>query len=250
MSKFRIALVSATAVLTCALSGLAAAAEDYDHTFLSDYSKLQAKPLPNNAGTDLVYIAPGALERAAKYNALMVDEPQVLISANSDYKGAKPSDLEAIAALLRTTVSDTLKTGGYGIVDSPGPNVLYLKMAVTDLDLKRKKRGLLGYTPAGFVIKAGVDAMKDMMGKYDILGAAAQGEIADSTSQEILSEFVALRGSNGKRMSFDDFNNEVKSFASRLRCRLDNAHVPADQKIDCLDPAARAAREAKGPVVH
>jgi hypothetical protein len=250
MTKVRIALVTATAALSCALSGLAAAAQDYDHTFLSDYSKLQANPLPNHAGTELVYIAPGALERAAKYNAIMVDEPQVLISANSDYKGAKPSDLEAIASLVRTTVSDTLKTGGYGIVESPGPNVLYLKMAVTDLDLKRKKRGLLAYTPAGFIIKAGADALRDMMGKYDIMGAAAQGEIADSTSQEILSEFVALRGNNGKRMSFDDLNNEVKGFASRLRCRLDNAHVPADHKIDCLDPAARAAREAKGPVVH
>jgi hypothetical protein len=250
MSKIRTALVSSAAVLACGLGGIAAAAQDYDQTFLSDYSKLQANPLPNNAGTDLVYIAPGALERAAKYNALMVDEPEVLVSANSDYKGAKPSDLEAIAALVRTTVSDTLKTGGYGIVESPGPNVLYLKMAVTDLNLKRKKRPLLAYTPAGFVIKAGVDAMKDMMGKYDIMGAAVQGEIADSTSQEILSEFVALRGNNGKRMSFDDFNNEVKSFASRLRCRLDNGHVPANQKIECLDPAARAAREAKGPLVH
>jgi len=88
------------------------------------------------------------------------------------------------------------------------------------------------------------------MGKYDIMGAAAQGEIADSASQEILAEFVALRGTNDKRMSFDDFNNEVKGFASRLRCRLDNAHVAAEQKIDCLNPAARAAREAKGPVVH
>ncbi len=249
MSKVRIARVAATAVLGCALAGIADA-QDYDHSFLSDYSKLQATPLPNNAGADLVYIAPGALERAAKYNALMIDEPEVLVSANSDYKGAKPSDLEAIAALLRTTVADTLKAGGYGIVESPGPNVLYLKMAVTDLNLKRKKRPLLAYTPAGFVIKAGADAMRDMMGKYDVMGAAAQGELADSTSQEILSEFVGLRGNNSKRMSFDDFNKEVKGFASRLRCRLDNAHVPADQKIDCLDPAARAARESKGPVLH
>lgn len=42
----------------------------------------------------------------------------------------------------------------------------------------------------------------------------------------------------------------MKTFASRLRCRLDNAHVPKDKRIDCLDLAARAAREAAGPVVH
>jgi hypothetical protein len=45
-------------------------------------------------------------------------------------------------------------------------------------------------------------------------------------------------------MDFKEFDADIKSFASRLRCRLDNAHVPAAQQIDCLDPAARQAREA------
>jgi hypothetical protein len=55
---------------------------------------------------------------------------------------------------------------------------------------------------------------------------------------------VGLRGNNGQRMDFSELDTNVKSFASRLRCRLDNTHVPAAQQIDCLDPAARAAREA------
>jgi hypothetical protein len=250
MNKIRIALILAAAVLGCGLSGIAAAAPDYDHTFLGDYSKLVATPLKNNMGTDLLYVQPGALEKLGKYTALMVDQPEILISPNSDYKGAKPSDLEAIAELVRKDVDDAMKAGGYGVVDAPGPNVLYLKMAVTDLSLKRKKRGILGYTPIGFVVKAGADALRDMMEKYDILGAAVQGEVADSASKQVLAEFVALRGNNDKRMTFDQLSDEVKGFASRLRCRLDNTHVPTDQKIDCLDPAARAAREAKGPVVH
>jgi hypothetical protein len=241
MSKVRIAMISVATVLACGLSSIAAA-QDYDKTFLSDYSKLKATPLPNNAGTDLIYVPAGTLERLGKYKAVMVDEPEVLVSANSDYKGAKPTDLEAIATLVRKDVSDALTAGGYGVVDSPGPNVLYLKMAVTDLSLKRKKRGLLAYTPAGFLIKAGLDATRDMMGKYDIMGAAIQAEITDSASNDVLAQLVALRGNNGQRMEFDQLEADVKSFSSRLRCRLDNAHMP--QQIDCLDPAARAAREA------
>jgi len=69
------------------------------------------------------------------------------------------------------------------------------------------------------------------------------GQISDSTSNEVLSEFVALRGNNGQRMEFKQLDADVKSFASRLRCRLDNAHVPVVQQIGCLDPAARQARE-------
>jgi hypothetical protein len=88
------------------------------------------------------------------------------------------------------------------------------------------------------------------MQKYDIMGAAVQGEITDSASQEVLAQFVGLRGNTGQRIEFDKLNADIKSFASRLRCRLDNTHVPAAQQIDCLDPAARAAREAKGPVAQ
>jgi len=250
VSKFRITMIAATAAFACGLTGVAVGAQDYDQTFLSDYSKLQATPLPNNAGTDLLYVPSGAFERLSKYNAIMVDEPEVLISATSDYKGAKPTDLEAIATLVRSDVSDALKAGSYGVVDAAGPSVLYLKIAVTDLSLQKKKRRLLAYTPIGFVVNAGVKALQDMMQKYDIMGAAIQGQISDSSSNEVLAEFVALRGNNGKRMDFDEFDKDIKGFASRLRCRLDNAHGPADQKIDCLDPAARAAREAKGPIVH
>ena len=94
--------------------------------------------MPNNMGTDLVYLPPGVLDRIAKYNAIMVDEPEVLISATSDYKGAKPTDLEAIATLVRTDISDAIKAGGYGVVDAAGPSVLYLKIAVTDLSLRRR----------------------------------------------------------------------------------------------------------------
>ncbi len=155
-----------------------------------------------------------------------------------------------MAEQLRKDVADAMKAGGYGVVEAPGPNVLYLKMAMTDLMLKRKKRRLLAYTPVGFVLKAGADAMRDMMEKYDIMGVAAQGQLQDSQSNEVMAEFVGLRGNNGQRMTFDQLDTDIKGFASRLRCRLDNTHVPEDKRIDCLDPAARAAREKLGPVLH
>jgi hypothetical protein len=242
----RIPFIGAVSILAFGLANIAAA-QDYDKTFLSDYGKLQATPLPNNMGTDLVYLPPGALTQLDKYKAVMVDEPEVLISPKSDYKGAKPTELAAIGGMVRTDVTDALKAGGYGVVDSPGPGVLYVRMAITDLSLKRKKRGILGYTPVGFVVKAGLDATRDMMGKYDIMGVTLQGEITDSASKEVLAEFVALRGNNDKRLEFKDFNADVEGFASRLRCRLDNAHVAAGQQIDCLDAAARQAREASKP---
>jgi hypothetical protein len=187
------------------------------------------------------------VERGSRSGLVVICRDTRIASEQDAPVGA---DLEAIATLVRSDITDALKAGGYGVVDSPGSHVLYIKPAITDLSLKRKKRRLLAYTPIGFVVKAGADALRDMMGKYDIMGAAIQAQLSDSTSNDLVAELVALRGNNGQRMEFDQLNAEVKGFASRLRCRLDNARVPQAQQIDCLDPAARAAHEAQGAVVH
>jgi hypothetical protein len=247
MFNARIEIISAAAIASCALASVASAAQVYNQTFLTDYSKLVATPLPNNAGTDLLWVIPNADALIAKYTSVMVDEPEVLMSSTSPYQGAKPTDLEAIAGNVRKDVGDALKAGGYSVVEAAGPTVLYIRLAVTDLSLERKKRRLLAYTPIGFVVKLGADSLRDMMQKYDVMGAAIQGQVSDSTTQDLLAELVALRGDNGKRLDFSTLDTEVQGFASRLRCRLDNTHTT---KINCLDPAARKAREAAGPVVH
>ncbi len=243
MKNLRISSYWAAAILVGCAAANVASGQEYDKTFLSDYSKLVATPLPNNAGTDLIYVQPAAFEKKDTYTAVMIDQPEVLMSGKSEYNGAKPADLMAIAELFRKDVGEALAAGGYQIVDAPGPSVLYMKSAITDLSLTRKRRPLLAYTPVGFVLKVGVDAVLNMMEKYDIMGANVQGEFSDSVSSEELADFVALRGNNGHRMTFDELERDVKDFASRLRCRLDNSHMP-DNKINCLDPAARAAREA------
>ena len=65
MGKFRFTMISAASDFACGLTGVAVGAQEYDQTFLSDYSKLQATPLPNNAGTDLVRTA-GRLRAASQ----------------------------------------------------------------------------------------------------------------------------------------------------------------------------------------
>lgn len=237
---------SGVALLCCLLPMLAAAGTgDFDRTFLSDYGKLQSRETAK--GIDHVYLPPQVISRLAKYQGVMVDQPEILVSAQSDYKGAKPEDMAAIASMMRDGLSQRLSSGGYKVVQAPGPGVIYIRLALTDLQLKKKRRGVLGYTPVGFVVKAGADALKDMMDKYDIMGMTIQAELTDSQTGEVLAAVVATRGGTGDkplRMDFDELDATMKEFGSRLRCRLDNARVPASQQIDCLDVQAREAREA------
>jgi hypothetical protein len=206
--------------------------------FLDDYSKLT--PQASAAGEDLVYVAPGAFEKLAKYTGVMVDQPEILLSADSEYKGAKPEDLRAISEMMRSTLSEALKAGGRNVVEQPGPDVIYLRLGLTDLYLKKKKRNVLGYTPIGFVVKAGVDAVQGMMDNVDIVEMSFEAEVKDSQSGEQLGAIVVRRGARKaegqkeQRIDFDEFQKTVDIYALRFRCRLDNARLPASQQQDCL----------------
>jgi hypothetical protein len=212
-------------------------------TFLTDYSKLES--IPGKEGRDYLYIAPDAERRAKAYTRVMVDSPEVFISAESPYRGAKPEDIAAISGLVRNAVTTALQKRGYGLADEPAADVLYLRIAVTDLKIDKKKRGLMSYTPVGFVVDAGLKAMQEFTQKYDVLDLALQTEVQDSKSGDVLAASVLRRGESGgarKQLSFEVLVTAADVLGDRLACRIDNAHVPAAQRIDCTDPVARESR--------
>ena len=216
--------------------------------FLTDYSKL--KPQASAKGSDRVYVAPGAEDRMTDFAAFMVDEPEIHFSADSEYRGLKPEDVQAIADIMRQTLTDRLTAGGYAVVEQPGPNVIYLRTAVSELYLKKKKRRLLAYTPVGAVVKAGTDALSETLEKVDIIEMTLEAEVLDSQSGEVLGAAVLERGAEEgqeqQRMDMDEFHGTVQEYSARFRCRFDNSRVPQAERIDCYDPAARQAREQGG----
>ena len=112
--------------------------------FLTDYSRLE--PVTTPTGTDRLYTAPDAAKRMAGYTRVWIDWPEIHFSADSEYRGMKPQDIQALAQIM----CETLKSGGhYSIVAKPAANVLYIRTALTELYLKNKKRPGLAYTCSG-----------------------------------------------------------------------------------------------------
>jgi len=212
----------------------------FDQTFLSDYSKLTTQT--SNQGQEYFYKAADAFERAADYTGVMVDQPEVLISAESKYKGGKPDDLAAIAELMRLAVSKELTAGGYAVVEEAGPGIIYVRLALTDLELKKKKRGFLSFTPVGAIAHAAKDSGKAMMQKVDITHVAVQAELSDSVSGEELAALVAVRAGKKMRMEFDELDALLTNYGARITCRLNNARSNA-QQVDCLNLPAPAPAE-------
>lgn len=242
--------MGAVAALAVAQGSLAQApTRPYDKTFLTNYDLLQPRAATKTGQPgDLAYVAPGAIKRLAAYNAVMVDQPEILFSPDSPVKGMKPDDLRALSEALRDVIGGNLAAGGYSVAQKPGPGVIYLRVALTDLIVEKKKRGLLAYTPVGAVVKAGADLVQEAFNKVDFIELTFQAELVDSMSNDVLGALVAERGTRKAagqketRIDMDEMRQNMRAWSHRLRCQLDNSKLPADKQTNCADDDANAAR--------
>lgn len=216
-----------------ALASQSGIAQQNESGFLRDYSKLQAAP--DNPFEEL-YIAPDAMKRAAQYTAVMIDQPEIFVHPDSKYQGMKPDDMKAIADSLREAVAQELR-GGYQLVDQPGENVLYVRLAIGDVMLQKKKRPILAYTPIGAIVHAGKNLAKDVTDKIDLTDLKIEGEVLDSISLEQLGAMTTSRGSlsvdTAKAVSWERLHELFATVGKRLRCRLDNSKVSEAEWTNC-----------------
>jgi Protein of unknown function (DUF3313) len=217
----------------------------YDQTFLTSYSNLQMRQ--SGGITDFFYAEPDLLQTGLKkFTGVAVDQPEIHISSASKYKGAKPENIVQLAEQVRADISASLSAAGYNVQDSAGPGIILVRLAITDLAMEKKKRGILAYTPIGAVVKLGADALKDFMDKVDITNMTLQAELVDGGTGEELVALVVPRNPAevGKRIEFDQLDALVKEYGARLGCQLNNAKLSAGQApVNCLDPAARSVNQ-------
>jgi hypothetical protein len=210
-----------------------AVAEDFHSSdFLSDYSQLKKT---SDAYMDYTYLAEGAPDKMANYSAVMIDQPEIFIAANSKYKGIKPDDMKQLADAFRAAMAASLSTT-YMIVDQPGPNVLYMRFAISNVQLKKKKKGLFSYTPIGLVAGAAKSAMtSDFTKKIDLKGVTVEVEILDSSSSEQLAALLETRsGKKDEPASWAELEALISVYSRRVGCRLDNARRAEDARVDCV----------------
>ena len=108
--------------------------------FMTDYTQLEKI---TDGTADYRYVAPGAEDRLAQYDAVMIDQPEIFIANDSPYRGVKPKQLDAFAESIRTGITSALSEDMY-VVGQPGENVLYISVAATNLKLTKRKRSIPG----------------------------------------------------------------------------------------------------------
>lgn len=204
--------------------------------FLTDYSGLPKVPDDNGA---FVYRAPGS--DLGKYNKVLVDRIKIWFKEDSEYKGIDPDELKVLTDYCYSAIEKAFGEA-YPMVTEPGPDVLRLRIAVTDLVPNKPEASVTSLiVPYMWIGEAGAGAAKGHLGSTPFTGEATiEFEALDSMSSKQLVAYIETRA--GKKYAWDEGVTEgvssyldayskweytkkaADSWALMLRQRLDEAH--------------------------
>ena len=208
------------------------AKEKYESSFIEDLPALEK----NSEDSNLLEWT-GDNVNVLDYNSLHLPQPYIILSEKNKYRGLQPDQLKLFAdrldALFTTRFEEILD-----VVEQPGPGVLVMNLALTEVKMK-KKRGLLGYTPGGALLHAATSQKKyedleQLAEKILLKDANLEIELVDGGTGELLAiRILTIEGKEKGR--------EEKSWLG-LRAELDDLIDRFSQNYQASLAAARAAQ--------
>jgi len=187
--------------------------------FLGDLSDLRTPDSPTEARGFLKN--PDVLSR---YDTFIVDPVLVYFAPDAEGTAVEPGELAELAAYLHDEVVRELESGGYVVVTEPGPGVLRIRTALTDvgssrpaLNVAAKVAGTVT-TGAGFLVPV-----------LDVGHAAIEVEMRDAVTAERLVAYMDAK--RGKRFggtmdaasTWGHARSAFRSWAKGFREHLDEA---------------------------
>ena len=184
--------------------------------FLKDYSQL--KPGSDDQAA-LVYVKPGADFKP--YGKIMFERVTVTLSPSSESREVDPTILKELTDYYQNALIEAVKDG-YEVVDQPGPDVLWVRVAITDVEPSNPTANTMSsIVPIGIAVSAAAKAATDAnLGTGE---AATEMEVLDSVTKERLAAAVDRRqgGKAAFRGKWVDTEQAFDYWAKRFRERLD-----------------------------
>lgn len=184
------------------------------------YDKLTPGP---EGGVKLRWVKPGV--DFAQYNKVMLDSVVFFFADDSEYQGMDPQQLKELADNFNRQIVATLKDR-YPVVADPGPDVIRVRFAVTDL--KQSRPGISAVTS---VVPVGIGISLLKKGATDSwTGSGATGAefmALDTRTNEVIAAAKDERsaGFTERFTKWGSAEEAFKFWAERIKAFLDQAHV-------------------------
>lgn len=201
--------------------------------FLTDYALLSK---PDWEGVvKAVYIDPQLARTVERYSGVMVDQPEVFISVASPYRGVKPDGIKMVADKMRFLLIGEMLRSGYNVVEAPGEDIVYLRVALTDLDVA-KVAGASGYVPIAEGEQGEAERVRAFMSTLRVIDVNVEMELVDSvTSQVIIAAIAKAEFSADQTDALSGWAGlyrVLEGLSAGISCLVNKASIPADARLD------------------
>ena len=187
-------IIPLTALMAAALvsvpPSLAGQLGDYQPKgFLSDYSGLKPRGGDGNA---FAYRDPQA--DVAKYDKLMIDRIKIYLKEDAESKEIDPAALHELADYFHHAIVDAVEPA-YPVVREAGPDVLRLRIAITDLVPNQPGASVVTLVvPFVWIGEAGAGVAEGKAGSTPFLGeATVELEALDSQTNKQVAAYIEER---------------------------------------------------------
>jgi Protein of unknown function (DUF3313) len=203
--------------------------------FLGDYANLQPR---TDTGMiyNYAYVKPNT--DFAAYNKFLIDAITIFPNSAAKFKGINANDAALLEKYFHASMVKALTGAGYQVVEEPGPGVVRIRAAFTDL------------VPVDPVLNTATTMIPQMRILSGIIGAATgsnlfvgqvgiEAAFLDAQSNEVLAANVAKEAGK-KYIPFTDRNFDPTSTWGQVEQRIDYWAQWVVQRIQALQGKAAA----------
>lgn len=195
--------------------------------FLGDaYSKLQ----PDRGNSDwLIYFkSPDVLKKS---NTFMLDPVKIFLVPEAQQRDIDPADLAKLADYFAKAMRDEFQSGHYKLVTEPGPDVMVLRFAITNVEPNGGKANAMVSGAEAVATHAVAPGASMLAPRLKVGKVSIEGEMVDSASGQV--EMAFMTSKSGRRFfsglkafqKWGDIDAAFRSWAKNFRQRLDKAHA-------------------------
>lgn len=186
--------------------------------FLSHYPDL--KPDPEYKGA-FKWRNPEA--DLKKYNKIMVAPLEIWLSPDSEYKGLSADQISLVNRMYQGMMVEIMEPD-YPIVSQPGDDVLVLRVALTDVNIKKRDRGFRQWLPPMLIYRGADKLLNESLKSLELNDAQLEGEMRDAKTNDLVATRVVTGvGLEGKEMHFEGIMDFWEYRAKQVRAAMDAA---------------------------
>ncbi len=206
------------ALSAVAVFGLAWATTNVITSGFFDSPAIKFRQDPDRS-SGLRYISPDL--RPGVYHKAVFNPVEIWYAPDSPYKGINPDQLKKITDRFYTAMVKAAH-GSKLLVDKPGPGVVLIRAAITNVKAKRPKPKWYNYNPIG-----GIAYGVKRIGYHDIIlsDAVMELEVLDSESGEILAALadsgVGINKQGQTKRTWEDVEKTLEFYANRFHERIE-----------------------------